>query len=208
MIYEIEPLEQFLDRARSSHPALEQLAAIKDKAHQNVRAKKADYAPQVYLFGMRELHEDGLTVLDPAWAVGVGVNLTLFEGFARPSQVQAARRLEEQAELMAQKTARDLKTLISAKYQELMKAREQFDALQTSLVLAAENLRVRQRAFEEGLATSLDVVDARLSLSAMELQRLRSAYEFDVALAQLLEAGGRGKEFPHYLTRTGTEVEK
>lgn len=208
MVSGIEPVEEFIDKSRSGHPVLEQLTAIRDKANENVRAKKAGHLPQVYLFGMRELHEGGLTVLDPSWAVGVGADLSLFEGFSRLNQVQAARRLEEKAELMLKKTERDLKTLVSSKYQELMKAREQFDALQASLALADENLRVRQRAFEEGLATSLEVVDARLTLSAIEVERLRSAYDFDVALARLLEASGRGDEFIHYLTQAATEVEK
>ncbi len=89
-----------------------------------------------------------------------------------------------------------------------MKAREQFDALQTSMNFADENLRARRRAFEEGLATSLEVVDAQLSLSAAEVERLRAAYAFDIALAQLLEASGQGKDFPRYLAAAQMEVEK
>ena len=95
--------------------------------------KKAAYAPEIYLFGMRELHEDDLTVLEPAWAVGAGLSFTLFDGLARPNRIHAAQKLEEQAGLMRQKLARDLETLVSAKYQELMKAGEQFDALQTAM---------------------------------------------------------------------------
>ena len=98
--------------------------------------------------------------------MGAGFNFTLFDGLARPNRIHAAQKLEEQAGLMRQKLARDLETLVSFKYQELMKAREQFDALQASMNLADENLRARRRAFEEGLATSLEVVDAQLSLSA------------------------------------------
>ena len=64
---------------------------------------------------------------------------------------------------------------------------------------------MRTRAFEEGLATSLDVVDARLSLSRVELERLAAAYEFDVALADLLEASGQGARFEQLLA-TGRPV--
>jgi outer membrane protein TolC len=208
LVSELEPVENFVRQALDRHPALDQLDAIKDKTHENLRAEKAAYAPEVYLFGMRELYEHDLTILEPAWAVGVGLNFTLFDGFARPNRIHAAQKLEEQAGLRRQKLARDLETLVSSTYQELMKAREQFDALQTSLNFTDENLRARRRAFEEGLATSLDVVDAQLSLSSVRVERLRAAYDFDVALAQLLEASGQGKDFPGYLAGAYMEVER
>ena len=208
MVSALEPVDDFLRQARDTHPALEQLDAIKDKASENLRVEKAAYAPEIYLFSIRELYENDLTVLEPAWAVGVGLNFTLFDGLARPNRIHAAQKLEEQAGLMRQKLLRDLETLVSSKYQELMKAGEQFDTLQASLNLADENLRARRRAFEEGLATSLDVVDAQLSLSAAEVERLRAAYAFDIALAQLLEASGQGKSFLRYLAGAQMEVEK
>ena len=208
LVSALEPVDDFVRQARDTHPALDQLDAIKDKTHENLRAEKAAYAPEIFLFGVRELYENDLTVLEPAWAVGAGLNFTLFDGLARPNRIHAAHKLEEQAGLMRQKLVRDLETLVSSRYQELMKAREQFDALQTSMNFADENLRARRRAFEEGLATSLEVVDAQLSLSAAEVERLRAAYAFDIALAQLLEASGQGKEFPRYLAVAQMEVEK
>jgi len=57
------------------------------------------------------------------------------------------------------------------------------------------------------MATSLDVVDAQLSLSAIQVERMQAAYSFDVTLAQLLEACGRGIEFPRYLDGAIMEVE-
>jgi outer membrane protein TolC len=208
LVSALEPEENYVRQALDRHPALDQLDAIKDKTHENLRAEKAAYSPEVYLFGVRELYEHDLTVLEPAWAVGVGVSFTLFDGFARPNRIDAAQKLEERAGLMRQKLARDLETLVSSKYQELMKAREQFDALQTSLTFADENLRARRLAFEEGLATSLDVVDAQLSLSSAKVERLRAAYDFDIILAQLLEASGQGEEFPRYLVGAHMEVER
>ena len=84
MVPAMAPVDTFIQHARDKHPAVDQLTAIKDQAHENVIAKKADYWPQVYLFGMRELFEDDLTLLEPAWAAGIGVNIALFEGFFAP----------------------------------------------------------------------------------------------------------------------------
>jgi outer membrane protein TolC len=203
----IEPVDFFIAQARKNHPVLDQIQAVRDKARENVRGTRSELYPEVYLFGIRELYEDDLTILEPTWAMGVGVNFTLFDGRARSNRIMAARKMEEQAELTHHKAARDLETLVSSRHQELMKDSEQFDALQASLDLAQENLRARKRSFEEGLATSLDVVDAQMSLSGIQVARMKAAYSFDVALAQLLEACGRGADYPRYLAGKIVEVE-
>jgi outer membrane protein TolC len=112
--------------------------------------------------------------------------------------VQRARELRARA-------VRDLSTLVEVKYREMTKARDQFDTLDRALELARENLRVRTLAFREGLATTLEVVDAQVQLSKTQTERVAAAYQFDVALAELLEAGGQSERFDEY-RRRGEEV--
>ena len=207
LLTELEPLEHFTGRINDEHPLMAQLAAGRDLAGQNVRAEKAQYLPEIYLFGMKELYQRDLTALDPEWAVGVGMNLVLFDGFQRGNKVQAARSLERKAELMKRKAKQDIETLVIGRYQTLMKAREQFDATNSVLNSTRENVRARQKAFEEGFATSLDVVDAELSLSSTHVERLKAAYDYAVALADLLESSGLGDQFPDYVAKADVEVE-
>ncbi len=208
LVPSVDPEASFIRQAREHHPAIARIEAVRDRAVENLKAARSERYPTVYLFGTRELYENDLTVLDPAWSIGAGVNVTLFDGGARAGKIAAAQKIEHQAEMMRQKIARDLETLVSSSYQEMMKAREQYDSLQSSVELAKENIRARNRSFEEGLATSLDVVDAQLSLSGIRVERLLAAYNFDVALARLLEACGRAAEFPQYLAGNMMEVER
>lgn len=206
IINKIEPVDKFLADAEKNHPVTGRIAALKEMAHQNVRVEESEYYPDVYLFGMRELHEDDLTSMEPAWAAGVGVNVTLFDGFSRPNKVRAARKVEEQAALLEKKAVRDIQSLITTRYEQMLKARDSYYSLEKSIETARENLRARKKAFEEGFATSLDVVDAQLSLSAVQVERLKAAYEFDVALSRLLEAGGVGELFAGYLRRADETI--
>ena len=203
----LDPLDRFEQSAQQVHPAFDVLAAQRSLAGQALKAEQGQYLPDVYLFGMRELHEGGLTILDPKWAVGVGVSWKLFDGFERSHKVAAARLQQQRVEDVEHRARLDVATLVEKQYRELTKAREQFDALEAALDLGRENLRVRTRAFEEGLATSLDVVDARLSLSRVELERLAAAYDYDVALAALLEQSGQSDRFEQILA-TGRPVTK
>jgi outer membrane protein TolC len=201
----LEPLDRFQQVAQQQQPAFGRFAAQKTMAEQAVKAERGRWLPDVYLFGMRELDEKQLTLLDPKWAAGIGAKWTLFDGFDRAHKVEAARAQQKRLGDLEARARLDVATLVEKRYRELAKAREQFTALDTALELGQENLRVRTRAFEEGFATSLDVVDARLSLSRVELERLAAAYDFDVALADLLEASGESARFEQLLA-TGKPV--
>ena len=150
------------------------IAAQRALAAAGSQAERARYVPDVFIFGMHELHPSDLTILEPDWAVGVGASINLFDGFSREHRVAAARAREQRVELVEQRARRDIATLVEKRYRELLTARDQFTTLKQTQGLAEENLRVRSRAFEEGMGTSLDVVDARMALSRVELEEAGS----------------------------------
>lgn len=202
----LEPLEVFRSRAADDNPILKQIGAKREAAHQAYRKELGTLYPQVFLFGRHELHREDLTVLEPEWAVGLGIHFTLFEGGIRANRVNAAKSMETRVSLLERRAKRDIETLAEKRYQELMKALDQLDALNAAIVSAKEYLWVRTRSFEEGFATSLDVVDAELALSRVEIETLVARYDFDVALAELLEASGESDKFEAYMARADLEV--
>ena len=141
----------------------------------------------------------------PRGVYGVGVSWTIFDGPERHRKLAAAQLQVQRAHELRARAVRDLSTLVEVKYREMTKARDQFDTLDRALELARENLRVRTLAFREGLATTLEVVDAQVQLSKTRTERVAAAYQFDVALAELLEAGGQSERFDEY-RRRGEEV--
>lgn len=199
VLREVETREMFLGYVDEGHPIIEMLASKRDLAAQGIRVEQGAGKPTLYLFGTHELFPNDLTMLDPEWAVGIGLQYTLFDGFQTRNKTEAARAVEQKVIHMQQKVRRDLKSLVLKRYEEMSKARDQYDALNASLELAHENLRVRSRAFEEGLATSVEVVDATLSLARVQLGRHKAAYDLDLALFQLLEACGRSVRCLEYV---------
>lgn len=133
---------------------------------------------------------------------------TLFDGLSREKGIVAARERVARVDELTKRARRDVETLVEKKYREARKAQEQAEAFETALSLARENLRVRSRAFEEGVATSLDVVDARNSLARVELGKLAAARDFDVALAELLEAAGQTEQYEALRAGASGDVEK
>ena len=201
-------LQEFIETAHSGNPVLGQIVARRNQAHQGYRKEAGTFLPEVFIFGTRELYEDDLTTLDARWAAGIGARFTLFDGLARSNRLKAARAVEHQIQSLERDARRKTRTLVELRYRQMIKAREQFEMLESSAESAKELLRVRMRSFEEGMGTSLNIVDARLMLSRVQIERLVAVYGFDVALAELLEASGCSHRFASYLNRAEQEVKR
>jgi len=72
--------------------------------------------------------------------------------------------------------------------------------------LAEENLRLRERGFSEGQATSIDVNDARNASARSQTARAVAAYDYVTALAQLLQAAGRAQSLPDFIQQADVRL--
>ena len=68
-------------------------------------------------------------------------------------------------------------------------------ALNTTIELSEELVRMRKKAFAEGMVTSTEVVDAETLLSKTKVARLAAYYEYDVTLMNLLALCGIPEQF-------------
>jgi outer membrane protein TolC len=202
LITGLEPRTTFSAAADSGNATIERLAALREQARQGVRAARAELFPSISVFGTHELFEGRLnSTTDPKWIVGVGARWELFDGFGRMNRVRSARHLEEAVGFEHGRAKDEVATLVQQRYDEYESALEQYQSLETTVALAQESLRAERKAYEAAVGTSVDVVDAELSLSRAQVDRLTALYDLDLALARLLEASGRSDRFSEYLDR-------
>jgi len=206
IVRDLPALDLFQREAAEANPSLRRLEAQQTLARSALSVERADYLPDVAFFARYELYPDDLTILEPRWAAGIGIQLNVFDGFAREHRVKAARATVSMVDHTRRDAQGDVELLVERNYRRVVKAVDQFDALEATIKLVRENLRVRTRAFEEGLATSLDVVDAANTLSGVELARLAAAHDFVTSLADLLAATGQADSFDDYMHKADTEV--
>ncbi|MDO6610599.1 TolC family protein [Shewanella sp. 1_MG-2023] len=181
----------------TQHPALKLLEAKEAQASGLIQLEKGRYHPTVFLYGNYTLYEDDslFSQIEPDWMVGVGVNVPLFSRDGRSGKVEAAQSALLQAKYTKAQTQQDLSLLVDQSYRQLQQADEEVKALNTSLALATENLRLRELAFNQGLSTSIDRVDAELKLSAVKTQQLGAQYRYVQAYARLMAISGQLDEF-------------
>ena len=201
-----EPLEAFTRTALERHPQIARMRALGDQAAEGVRVQQAALKPQVFLFGQYDLYRDDALITDTDWAVGVGLRYSLFSGQARPRRVSAARAQHEQALAGLREAENRVSIGVAQAWSAMDSARRQFLQLDTNIEHARENLRLQELSFREGQSTSLDVIDARLGLGATLVEHAQAAYEYDLALARLLEMSGQSARFGDYIRIADRQV--
>ena len=186
----IRTMDEFKALAIDKHPGLRQLR-IERKRNQNaIRAARADYFPTVALFGYKELYTKDLTLLEPEWALGAKLQWDIFKGGDTRAKVSSAKAMDRSLGSLEEETIDNLKLLVEKRWRELEHAKGRLASLAKTRELADEALRSQNKAYEAGLATGLDVVDAELALSRLQVADLKAHYDAVIAWLGLLEASG------------------
>jgi outer membrane protein TolC len=202
----IKPLEQWLQEAQQHNPTLALIKSKADAAEQGIVVAKSEYMPQVFAFGQYNLNTNYLTPIEPDWIAGIGVNVKLFSSVDRASKLGAAHAQKAQINALEAEASNTIQSSVENAWLRVGQAREQFRLFDSSVVLARENLRLRERAFEEGQSIAIDVNEARNSLIRAETGRAQIAYEFVVSLGALLEASSQIERFPEFMKRAEIQL--
>ena len=183
-------MEEFKQLAMDRHPGLRQLRMERKRSQYAVSAARADYYPTVALFAYKELYTRDLTILEPEWAVGAKLQWDLFKGGETRSKVSNAKAIDRSLSSMEEQTMDNIGLLVEKRWREMEHAKSRLESLKKTRELAEEAHRSQTLAYEAGLATGLDVVDAELALSRLQVADLKAHYDAVIAWLGLLEASG------------------
>ena len=202
----LEPVASFERTAEARQPQIARLRAMVAQAEQGVRVQQAKLKPQIFAFGQYDFRRRDEMLTDPDWAFGIGLKYTFLSPNSRPAQISARAQLD-QAEAGLREAENQVALGVRKAWNELETARQQYVLLDSSITQAQENLRLQELAFREGQATSLDVIDARLGLGGARVERAQAAYQYDIALAQLLEVSGQMDRFEEFRRRADEVID-
>lgn len=172
-------------------------------ADNQLKISKSAYIPTIALFGKQTLYADNLPKnLMPRTLIGVGFTWNIFDGLNREANIRQARLTKQTLQLGREKVQNELGVLVDKLYSEIQNAKDDVAALNTTIEMSRELVRIRKKSFQEGMATSTDVIDAETMLSKVQIAFLLAYYKYDVALASLLSTCGMPESFWQY-SRTG-----
>ena len=194
--------EEFQQTMRSGNYILNQLSLQQSIAKQQLRIDQSGYLPDIALFGKQTLYAHGIqSNLVPRTIVGVGFTWNLFDGLAREKRIRQSKITEQTLALGKDKAQDDLSVGIDKLYTGLQKAQDNVQALNSTIALSEELVRICKKSFAEGMATSTEVIDAETMLATVKVARLAAYYEYDVTLMNLLALCGTPEQFRNYAVK-------
>lgn len=175
----------------STNYTINKLQLEESIADNQLRINQSAYLPTIALIGKQTLYAHNLPRnLMPRTMIGIGFTWNLFDGLNREADVRVARLAKESIALGKEKAENTLNVLVQKLYTELQEAQDEVTTLRTTIALGEELLRIRRKSFNEGMATSTEVVDAEVMLAKVRIAMLLAYYQFDVSLASLCSACG------------------
>ncbi|WP_372794010.1 TolC family protein [Lutibacter sp.] len=191
----IKPLKEFQDEMIIENKQLKTIEKNHELAEVGVKVENSDYFPKVGVFGKYVLWKDNLPLVDTKWFVGVGVEWELFNGFQREHKIKASKYKIAQVEEIDKQARLNLTTYTEKLYNTMEKELEQYESLNADEIFAEKLKFMRTRAFEEGTGTSLEVVDATLKLSEIQLHKIKALYEYTITYGELMVLTGKTATF-------------
>lgn len=164
---EVRPSEELVRAQQASIAAVEEQVDIRQ---QQVRIARGAFLPNISVSSAyaRQLYpSDPFTLNDPwqtDWTVSLQVSLPVFSGFRRVADVSQARVQLEQSRLQLSQLRESVQLQYQQAYGEKQRALSAMQARQRTVDVAQRVYDLTVLRYERGLATQLEVSDARLSL--------------------------------------------
>jgi outer membrane protein len=184
-------LEEAWTVAETESPELKEAQAAILAKEASLRSVQAEFLPNFYLSGGYEYLQNQYMVHSGNWSLIAGVNINLSSGGASSARTSIGR-----SELESLKAGRDKLTDatrlgVKAAYLDLQSSAQKIEVTKTAVEQAEENLRLQRLRYQEGVGTSLEVLDAVNLLTAAQTNTWKARYGFERAEANLLHSMGR-----------------
>ncbi len=204
----LQPLKYWVDLSLANNPQIAVIQAKAQQANQGVEASKGAWKPDVFAFGQYNFIKHYQTIVEPNWIAGVGVNFTLWDAKDRRASIRSAEATLEQAEAGRAEAVNQIREATEVAWLRTNNAIEQYKLSASTVSLALENLKLKNKGFGEGMSTALDVTQARAELLKAEVGRRLAAFEFVSNYAMLHAIAGKMSDFMTAVNQKDVIVEQ
>jgi outer membrane protein TolC len=190
-------LKDLVSEAYLFNPDWASLDAGLIAAEAKIKEAGSGHLPKIGLFGnfthIENSYDQGIVTSENrnAWSIGIGIEIPLFNGLRTVNEVREMRarlgRLKEQQFLLKEGIALQVKHV----FIQMMSAQEQKGSTEAAALSAEENRSLNERAYQEELVETKDVIEAQLIESLMKAQYQKSLYDNIDARANLAFIVGR-----------------
>lgn len=179
--------------AYEARPDLKSYEIQTSMANRQVRYSRGAFWPNIGLFAVYNRADQdppGATLNRENVFGGVSLTFPLFEGGLRLAEYREAKARERQARLAYEDMKKNIDVEVQADCLDLATLKGSLKFLEDQLVFAKDNYNAVLKQFENGLATSLDVMDANTLLLSAEKNVAEALYNYQIASLKVRKSSG------------------
>jgi outer membrane protein TolC len=184
---EVDNLKQ---EALTQQPVFKMLDQKKIMVKQKHNLEISDFLPQIAAWGQYNAFGNDYPVTLPPFMIGVQAHLNIFHGVQKYNKIKATKYLTKQVEFADQYAHDQINLWVEKSWREVTNKKERYLKMKPTVELAKKNLEINEKRFREGLGKSIDVIDARLLYEGAEVERLKSLYDYYIAISDMYLATG------------------
>ncbi|MFN2426133.1 MAG: TolC family protein [Candidatus Binatia bacterium] len=181
---DLPPLEEVLAAARAGNPLVTSMLEEVQASDARLAAARRSRFPRVAVAGGYDATTQQIVSPNNYGSVGVTVDFDLVS-LRREGEIAKLDAASRRSRLLLDRSVREVEALVRDSHDLVRERLAAIDLASAAVGQAEENLRIRQAQFDEGRATSDDLLDAS-RLAAMQRALLASAlYQSHVRRAEL-----------------------
>jgi outer membrane protein TolC len=184
-------VDTLINRAIASRPEIAEARAEAASLAAQIRvARSAGYPALTLTSTGSYINSSTVTSTGRNLSVVLGVQIPIFNGFARQYDVRAAQAQYESGLAQVASTQQQITVQVFASYAALQTATQRIRAAEQLLSSAQQSSDVALGRYREGVGTIVDVLLARSALATARGEEIQARWEWHTALAQLAHDTG------------------
>jgi len=190
---DIDPFEKIRETAMTTRTDLKSYDMQTQMAEQQVKYARGAFWPSVGVFAVYNGVDQNpvtATLLRESILAGVSLTFPFFEGGLRIAELNEAKAKKRQARLAYDDLKKNVDIELHGACLDLETQKGTLNFLQDQLVFARDNYKAVLRQYENGLATSLDVMDANTLLLSSEKNVAEALYSYQLAHLKVRKSSG------------------
>ena len=167
-------------------------------AEEQIKYARGAFWPYLSLYAIyleADQYPAGQTLNRESILAGITLNFPFFEGGLRIAELNEAKAKKRQAKLSYDDFKKYVDTELQGAYLDLQTQKGMLKFLEDQLSYAEDNYNAVIRQFDNGMATSLDVMDANSLLLSSEKNVAEALYNYQFAYLWLKRASGTLLQF-------------
>jgi len=174
--------------------SMEKLLSIYNRA---INVERSNLYPQVYYFynyNTERGTQSAQNGWNPNWNTGIALSLDIWNWGQTKDKIKQAETEKKQIEKQLEITKKSIELEVKNCYLNLLANEKNIEERVKQIETAEENLRVANLLYNEGMATTTEVIEAATSLTEATNNYSQALYDYQISFAELEKASGKGVE--------------